>query len=1079
MLSAPSARSQDGTDDPWSNATLYRDAWGVPHIHGANLRAAAFAFGYAQAEDHLVDMLMAYRMAVGRAAEVSGEDLVPSDEFALKMGHGDLAAAYLTTGDVITLDLCEGFAMGVNQWMSDYPDDVPPWAEAVTAEKPLALLHYYLTSYAPFDLPGVWRPDRPAYSGNAFAIGPERSTSGKAMLAINPHTYYDGPFQWYEAHLMVEPMNLYGATLFGLPMLLQGHNAVLGWALTPNEADVGDIYLTPRPMAPQSAPNQLVNTLESVGAEALWAGYLLENTRTMYVRTANGQEPRAVQCLSAAQGPVIAEAEGLFAAYRVGGYGALGGLRQLVAMGSAQNLNDFQESLAQRQIPAFHITYADAMGDIFYLYNATVGMKRSSAGPALEWMTPLGGNDPYFQWGETVPLEWLPSVVNPASGYVQASGSPPWFAAGTSSPQAGDFPPWLIRDANSPRAERVSRMLSLGRRSFRDAQSMLFDLLVPAAVDAVPRLVAAAENNPLILMGTHPDTQDAIILLSQWNYVADVNSAAMTYFDTWWQILQEETVGVVYDEWALMELIQGQDPEVDDLLLETASQAAQRIKNEFGSLNVPWGGLHQIRRGNRVEALPGAAAGGTVWAGEGLGGEAGAGPTGYGYGYAMVVEFGATPHGASIVPFGSSQNMNSIHYDDQMDMYLRRAFKPVRFTLDDVQRHSVSAAGRSLLISAPGVDGQLALRTDRPVKARLMASASSADPLPSGLTNFSLFLTPEFETPFGEAIIDFDLYVPEVLCRDEDLGELSLYALDAVKGWVPLADQLLDAESRSLLGRDFQPSTYAILGPSKFLQHEPDTSDADGSDTDRLRVARGESPSVADLGVYAPLEPVQKTPQQRGELPTILGMPGQQLIGTQPVGPPKEEKPVDTSIVVIPPGSTTPVYGVPADDPEAPADNESVLAARSGAEAGNDAAGTPEEMAIETDAVGDVYTGKEVELRPPGVKALIVVTSPSTIQARSAVLTQAPLPFPKGLKAFTKVVGAEHYPEEARTEVIVSMTIDEAACSAAHLEKLSIYACDSANGWVQLQGQKLTADRRSLMAFDGRPRVYATLGPPE
>ena len=29
----------------WQRATLYRDAWGVPHIEAADVRAMAFAFG--------------------------------------------------------------------------------------------------------------------------------------------------------------------------------------------------------------------------------------------------------------------------------------------------------------------------------------------------------------------------------------------------------------------------------------------------------------------------------------------------------------------------------------------------------------------------------------------------------------------------------------------------------------------------------------------------------------------------------------------------------------------------------------------------------------------------------------------------------------------------------------------------------------------------------------------------------------------------------------------------------------------------------------------------------------------------
>ncbi|HEX72527.1 MAG TPA: hypothetical protein ENN65_04365, partial [Candidatus Hydrogenedentes bacterium] len=77
--------------DPWAEATLYRDEWGVPHVYADTPRGLGFAFGWAQAEDHLDDMLMAYRMANGRAAEVLGESWADSDAFSLKMGHARLA----------------------------------------------------------------------------------------------------------------------------------------------------------------------------------------------------------------------------------------------------------------------------------------------------------------------------------------------------------------------------------------------------------------------------------------------------------------------------------------------------------------------------------------------------------------------------------------------------------------------------------------------------------------------------------------------------------------------------------------------------------------------------------------------------------------------------------------------------------------------------------------------------------------------------------------------------------------------------------------------------------------------------
>ena len=65
-------------------ATLYRDTWGVPHIHADKLTDAAYAMGHAQAEDRLADIYQNVRTATGRMAEVFGEEHVETD-YAIRM----------------------------------------------------------------------------------------------------------------------------------------------------------------------------------------------------------------------------------------------------------------------------------------------------------------------------------------------------------------------------------------------------------------------------------------------------------------------------------------------------------------------------------------------------------------------------------------------------------------------------------------------------------------------------------------------------------------------------------------------------------------------------------------------------------------------------------------------------------------------------------------------------------------------------------------------------------------------------------------------------------------------------------
>src|SRR5579871_3411890 len=65
--------ARDARDEPLlKNVTVYRDFYGVPHIVGDTEEAAFFGYGYAQAEDHLERMMLQYRDAQGRLAEIQG-----------------------------------------------------------------------------------------------------------------------------------------------------------------------------------------------------------------------------------------------------------------------------------------------------------------------------------------------------------------------------------------------------------------------------------------------------------------------------------------------------------------------------------------------------------------------------------------------------------------------------------------------------------------------------------------------------------------------------------------------------------------------------------------------------------------------------------------------------------------------------------------------------------------------------------------------------------------------------------------------------------------------------------------------
>src|SRR6266851_9086417 len=72
LLILISTASTYGADPLSKQVTIYRDNYGVPHIVGETEEATFFGYGYAQAEDHLERMMLQYRDAQGRRAEVEG-----------------------------------------------------------------------------------------------------------------------------------------------------------------------------------------------------------------------------------------------------------------------------------------------------------------------------------------------------------------------------------------------------------------------------------------------------------------------------------------------------------------------------------------------------------------------------------------------------------------------------------------------------------------------------------------------------------------------------------------------------------------------------------------------------------------------------------------------------------------------------------------------------------------------------------------------------------------------------------------------------------------------------------------------
>ena len=82
-----------------------------------------------------------------------------------------------------------------------------------------------------------------AGASNAWAASPNRSASGGTLLSNDPHLGFSAPTIWYLARLELASGGVIGGTVPGMPTVLTGRSARLGWGLTSAYVDDQDVYI--------------------------------------------------------------------------------------------------------------------------------------------------------------------------------------------------------------------------------------------------------------------------------------------------------------------------------------------------------------------------------------------------------------------------------------------------------------------------------------------------------------------------------------------------------------------------------------------------------------------------------------------------------------------------------------------------------------------------------------------------------------------------------------------------------------------------------------------------------------------
>ena len=599
-----------GRGQPQETEILW-DAWGVPHIYASSDEQAFRAFGYAQMEAHGDLMLKFYAAARGRAAEVYGADFAALDRATRTLGipgHGGEWYALQTPSFKAKLD---AFVAGINEYAAQQPSQLTPESQSVLpVTGPDVMAHVarvftqFLAVYTEcYNLPELNIDAQPA--SNGWALGPERTASGNAMLLVNPHLAWVERFErFFEAQIVAPGVNFTGATLVGFPVPQLGFDDNHGWTHTVSTADACDLY-----------------ALDVQGDQYVLDGQpqsFATTTETMKVKQADGSlADEVITIRRTAHGPVFMIG-GLTTAVRVNGLevNPIAGLpEQWWQMVRATNLDQFLQALGANQIPMLNTIYADKAKHTLLAYTSIIPVR--STGDYMFWNRPLPGDRSDLIWTETHSFESLPRVIDPPGGFVQNSNATPWFMT-MPGPNPDDYPPYFApRDMTGTYSfAREQRGLKMLRQddafTFADLYAAKFDTYVETAERVLGDLRRAARESNSALV------KQAANVLGKWDRRSDRDSkgAALyfAFYDQWIQLTaakrqQADPDFVIYldfyggpdffrNVWSPQHPLTTPNGLADPALAVQALEiAARAVSGGWGALDLEWGAIARLRSG--------------------------------------------------------------------------------------------------------------------------------------------------------------------------------------------------------------------------------------------------------------------------------------------------------------------------------------------------------------------------------------------------------------------------------------------------------------------------------------------------
>ena len=461
-------------------AEIKRDIWGVPHVYGETDADAAFGLAYAHAEDdfkNIAENMYLYRAQMGLRDGISGA----VQDYLIKVLkiRENIDENYLIDLDENVRKVIEAYAAGINYWMIKNPENEYSHFFPVT-EKDIvagfAIQNLFFSGVVSSieklqreaeikeEYTSLYRNQQFVTGSNVLAVNSNKTEDKSTRIIINSHQPLEGPLAWYEAHIKSdEGWNMMGGLFPGSPFIFVGFNENIAWGFTVNKPDLSDSYeLTINP-----------NNEDQYLLDGEWIDFTKETIKLPVkifgpIKWTVERDAKYSQ-----HGPVLEVGDKSYA-LRFSGMKDIKQVNQWYAMNKSQSIADWISAMKKRSIVSFNGVFADKEGNIFFLHNSSSPLRKEG----LDWSNTIDGTRSDLIWDEYVEFEKIPQIKNPSSGWLASTNQDPFKVTNEmDNLSAKDFSPTLgLQTRMTNRAYRSIELFdSYSSISEQDFDDIKFD----------------------------------------------------------------------------------------------------------------------------------------------------------------------------------------------------------------------------------------------------------------------------------------------------------------------------------------------------------------------------------------------------------------------------------------------------------------------------------------------------------------------------------------------------------------------------------------------------------------------------